>query len=66
LFLAAAIPRFSDNRENHKKQKQYELESDFRWPLPRTRGRHATNIAEEAVYAAAAEEIRHQTAATTA
>jgi phosphate transport system protein len=29
-------------------------------------GDHATNIAEEAVYAAAAEDIRHQTAATTA
>ena len=29
-------------------------------------GDHATNIAEDAVYAAAAEDIRHQTAATTA
>ena len=29
-------------------------------------GDHATNIAEEAVYAAAAEDIRHQTAAATA
>jgi phosphate transport system protein len=28
-------------------------------------GDHATNIAEDAVYAAAAEDIRHQTAATT-
>src|SRR5438132_941347 len=28
-------------------------------------GDHATNIAEEAVYAAAAEDIRHQTLATT-
>ena len=28
-------------------------------------GDHATNIAEEAVYAAAAEDIRHQTAAAT-
>ncbi|PYK40643.1 MAG: hypothetical protein DME60_07450 [Verrucomicrobia bacterium] len=29
-------------------------------------GDHAINIAEEALYAAAAEDIRHQTAATTA